>query len=75
MHPDPQINVKSPVKSQKRSTIVTSEKEKDTPQPSHALQEFVKHIADPLVDKGWNLHLKFGKGEPQGEQFIQGSSP
>ena len=75
MHPDPQINVESPVKSQKRSTIVTSEKEKGTPQPSHPLQEFVKHIADPLVDKGWNLHLKFGKGEPQGEQFIQGSSP
>ena len=47
----------------------------DAPQPSHALQEFVKHIADPLVDKGWNLHLKFGKGEPQGEQFVQGSSP
>ena len=50
------------------------EKEKDAPQPSCALQEFVKHI-DPLVDKGWNLHLKFGKGEPQGEQFVQGSSP
>ena len=30
---------------------------------------------DPPVDKGWNLHLKFGKGESQGEQFIQGSSP
>ena len=28
-----------------------------------------------LVDKGWNLHLKFGKGESQGKQFIQGSSP
>ena len=39
------------------------------------MQEFVKHIADPLVNKGWNLHLKFGKGESQGEQFIQGSSP
>ena len=35
---------------------------KTTPQPACALQEFVKHIADPLVDKGWNLHLKFGKG-------------
>ena len=46
---------------------VPLEKEKDAPQPSHALQEFVKHIADPLVDKGWNLHLKFGKGEPQGK--------
>ena len=33
------------------------------------------HIADPLVDKGWNLHLKFGKGESQGKQFIQSSSP
>ena len=75
MHPDPQIDVEPPVKSQKRGTVVASEKEKDTPQPSHALQEFVKHIANPLVDKGWNLHLKFGKGEPQGEQFIQGSSP
>ena len=75
MHPDPQVDVEPPVKSQKRGTVVTSEKEKDTPQPSCALQEFVKHIADPLVDKGWNLHLKFGKGEPQGEQFIQGSSP
>ena len=53
--------------------MVTSEK--DTPQLSHALQEFVKHIAEPLVDKGWNLHLKFGKGESQGKQFIQGSSP
>ena len=75
MHPDPQVNIEPPVKSQKRGTVVTSEKEKDTPQPAHALQEFVKHIADFLVDKGWNLHLKFGKGEPQGEQFIQGSSP
>ena len=73
MHPDPQVNVKPPVKSQTRGTVVTSEK--DTPQPAHALQEFVKHIADPLVDKGWNLHLKFGKGESQGEQFVQGSSP
>ena len=45
------------------------DKEKDVPQPSCALQEFVKHIAGPLVDKGWNLDLKFGKGEPQGEQF------
>ena len=67
MHPDPQIDVEPPVISQK--------KEEDTPQMSRALQEFVRHIADPLVDKGWNLHLKFGKGEPQGEQFIQGSSP
>ena len=62
---DPQINVEPPVKSQKRGTVVTSEKEKDTPQLSCALQEFVKHIADPLVDKGWNLHLKFGKGSPK----------
>ena len=38
-------------------------KEKDTPQLACASQEFVKHIANPLVDKGWNLHLKFGKGE------------
>ena len=73
MHPDPQINVEPPIKSQQRGTVVASEK--DTPQPSCALQQFIKHIADPLVDKGWNLHLKFGKGEPQGEQFIQGSSP
>ena len=75
IHPDPQIDIEPPVKSQKRGTVVASEKERDAPQPSHALQEFVKHIADPLVDKGWNLHLKFGKGEPQGEQFVQGSSP
>ena len=75
IHPDPQINVEPPAKSQKRGTVVTSEKEKDAPQPSRALQEFVKHIANPLVDKGWNLHLKFGKGEPKGEQFVQDSSP
>ena len=73
MHPDPQIKIEPPTKSQKRGTVITSEK--DTPQPACALQEFVKHIADPLVDKGWNLHFKFGKGESQGEQFIQGSSP
>ena len=75
MHPDPQIDFEPPVKSQRKDTVVASKKEKDAPQPSHALQEFVKHIADPLVDKGWNLHLKFGKGEPQGEQFVQGSFP
>ena len=73
MHPDPQVNVKPPVKSQKRGTVVTSEK--DTPQLAHALQEFVKYIANPLVNKGWNLYLKFGKGESQGEQFVQGSTP
>ena len=72
-HPDPQFNIKPSTKSLKRGTVITSEK--DTPQPAHALQEFVKHIADPLVNKGWNLHLKFGKGESQGEQFVQGSSP
>ena len=44
MHPDPQLDVESPVKSQKKGTAVTLEKEKDAPQPSHALQEFVKHI-------------------------------
>ena len=68
-----EVNTEPPTKSQKRSTVVTSEK--NTPQLSHALQEFVKHITNPLVDKGWNLHLKFGKGKPQREQFIQGSSP
>ena len=73
MHPDPQINIEPPTKSQKKGTVVTSEK--GTPQPAHALQDFVKHIANPLVDNGWNLHLKFGKGESQGEQFVQGSSP
>ena len=61
-----------PLKSLKRGTVNVSEK--DTPQPACALQEFVKHIADPLVDKGWNFHLKFGKGESQGEQFTQSSS-
>ena len=72
-HPDPRINIEPSTKSLKRGTVITSEK--DTPQPTCALQEFVKHIADPLVNKGWNLHLKFGKGESQGEQFVQGSSP
>ena len=71
-HPDPRISIEPPVRSQKRGTVDASEK--DTPQPACALQEFVKHIADPLVNKGWNLHLKFGKGESQGDQFIQGSS-
>ena len=47
----------------------------EPPVKSQKSQEFVKHIADPLVNKGWNLHLKFGKGESQGEQFVQGSSP
>ena len=56
-------------------TDTTSSDSKDTPQPTCALQEFVKHIADPLVNKGWNLHLKFGKGESQGEKFVNGSSP
>ena len=51
-HPDPQISIEPPTKSQKRGIIITSEK--DTPQPAHALQEFVKHIANPLVNKGWN---------------------
>ena len=45
------------------------------PQPTRALTEFAKHIADPLVDKGWNLHLKFGKGEPQKEEFVPGTIP
>ena len=72
-HPDPRINIEPPTKSPKGGTVIPSEK--DTPQPTRALQEFVKHIADPLVNKGWNLHLKFGKGESQGEQFVQGSSP
>ena len=31
MHPDPQINIEPSTKSQKRGTVVTSEKEKDTP--------------------------------------------
>ena len=56
MCPDLQINIEPPVRSQKRGTLVTSEK--DTPQQARTVQEFVKHIADPLVDKGWNLHLK-----------------
>ena len=67
MYPDPQLDVGSTIKGQKGGTTATLEKEKDAPQPSCALQEFVKHIANPLVDKGWNLHLKFGKGESQGE--------
>ena len=72
-YPDPRIGIEPSTKSLKRGTVITSEK--DTPQPTRALQEFVKHIADPLVNKGWNLHLKFGKGESQGEKFVKGSSP
>ena len=72
-HPDSRINIEPSTKGLKRGTVITSEK--DTPQPTRALQEFVKHIADPLVNKGWNLHLKFGKGESQGEKFVKGSSP
>ena len=45
------------------------------PQTTWAFTEFVKHVADPLVDKGWDLHLKFGKGEPQKEEFIQETTP
>ena len=75
MYPNPQLDAGSPIKGQKGGTTATLEKEQDAPQPSHALQEFVKHIADPLVDKGWNLHLKFGKGESWQKQFVQGSSP
>ena len=52
MYPDPQLDAGSPIKGQKGGTAATLEKEKDAPQPSHALQEFVKHIADPLGDKG-----------------------
>ena len=59
MYPDPQLDAGSPIKGQKGGTAATLEKEKDAPQPSCALQEFVKHIADP--------YLKFGKGESQGE--------
>ena len=75
MYPDPQLDVGCPIKSQKEGTVATLKKEKGAPQPSHALQEFVIHIANPLVDKGWNLHLKFGKGGIWGEQFVQGSPP
>ena len=76
MHPDPLIDVEPPVKSQKRGTVVAFRKRKKRPYSCHMpYRKFVKHIANPLVDKGWNLHLKFGKGEPQGEQFVQGSSP
>ena len=38
MHLDPQIDVEPPAKSQKKSTVVALEKEKDAPQPSRALQ-------------------------------------
>ena len=70
MYPDPQLDAESPIKGQKGGgTAATLEKEKDAPQPSHALQEFVKHIADSLEDKGWNLHLKFGKGNPMGSSL------
>ena len=45
-HPDPRINMEPSIKSLKRGTMIASEK--DTPQPTHVLQEFVKHIADPF---------------------------
>ena len=63
IHPNPQLDVEPPVKSQKKDTAVALGKEEDVPQPSHALQEFVKHIGDPLVDKGWNF---WKKGVPGG---------
>ena len=75
IYPDPRLGAGSPINSQQGGKTTTLEEEKDAPQPSCALQEFVKHIADPLVDKGWTLNLKFGKGESQKEQFVQGSSP
>ena len=71
MYPDPQLDVGSIIKGQKGGTIATLEKEKEAPQPSHALQEFVKHIANPLVDKGWILHLKFGKEKPRGSSLFK----
>ena len=67
-HPDPRISIEPSTKGLKRGTIIASEK--DTPQPTCALQEFVKHIADPLVNKGWNLHLKFGKGGVPGRTVL-----
>ena len=35
MHPDPQIDIEPPVKSQKRGTVVASEKEKRHPHSHH----------------------------------------
>ena len=76
MYPDPQLDVGYYNKRPKRRYNSHFRKGKRGPTTiTCALQVFVKHIADPLVDKGWNLHLKFGKGESQGEQFVQGSSP
>ena len=49
---DPQLSAGCPKESQKGGKTTTLEKGKDAPQPSRVLQEFVKHIADPLVDKG-----------------------
>ena len=46
---DPRIDIEPSTKSLKRGTMIASEK--DTPQPTCALQKFVKHIADPLVHK------------------------
>ena len=65
-HPDPRIGIEPSTKSLKRGTVITSEK--DTPQPTRALQEFVKHIADPLVNKGWNLHLKIWQRRVPGRE-------
>ena len=66
---------KSPVLRGGETDPNVTKKSEVVPQPTHALTEFVKHVADPLVEKGWNLHLKFGKGESQKEEFVQGSTP
>ena len=37
--PDPQIKIESPTRSQKRGTVVTSKKEKDTPQSAQLIKD------------------------------------
>ena len=66
--------VQSPEFKRRGSKSDLLRKQDVVPQPTWALTEFVKHVTEPLVDKGWNLHLEFGKGGPQKEEFIQGTT-
>ena len=69
-HPDPRIGIEPSTKSLKRGTVITSEK--DTPQPTRALQEFVKHIADPLVNKGWEFGFEiWAKESPRKRSLLK----
>ena len=74
-HPDPRINIEPSTESLKKRYSNYFRK-RTPPQPTRALQEFVKHIADPLVNKGWNLHFKiWQRGSPRENSLFKGSSP